>query len=360
MQKKMFAMSFVLFAIVVFFANPASAINLKNYDELYKALPGGVDDIESHKSVLVKAQKLVADRQLLRRRRKIKFIKPIDLTDINEKYISIAFDVQIKPRKKSVFTLLFEKNGSNRISYPNTMYLSWIGDKDIQLFRKMTIDDLTKNYNDMGVEDCRVGFVRTKVEKSLASKSSIGHKHKAMDIIGIIPERKIDSSIMRDAELKVDLYVKSLEGRIAKLEKKINDLEYTLKGVKRSGSVLTFNNMNVQITNGRGATGRINGRGNLIVGYNESRGTDSRNGSHNVVIGGKNNFSSFGGIVTGYNNTLSGKYSFVGGGNKNNASGEYSSIVGGSKNNAKGNYSSINGQTGRTKVGSGQNKHFKQ
>ncbi len=358
MYRLMFALSFLL---LFFFCIPASAIEIKSYDDLYKTLPGGVDSTDFNKGVISKAQKLVADRQLLRRRRKIKFMKPIDLADINEKYISVAFAVQIKPRKKSVFTLLFEKAGPNRIAFPNTMYLSWLGDKDIQLFKNMTIDALSKNYQDMGVEDCRVEFVRTKVEKILATKSSVGHKHTTQDISGVIHEKRIDSSITRDSELKakVDLYVKNLEDRIVRLEKKINELNATLKGVNRNGSTLTFNNMNVQITNGRGATGKINGRGNLIVGYNESRGADSRKGSHNVVVGGKNNFSSYGCIVSGYNNTGSGKYSFVGGGHNNAASGEYSSILGGSKNNAKGSYSSINGQTGRTKVGSGQNKHFK-
>ena len=361
MQKKMFALCFVVFAMFVLFSGSASAIEIKTYDELYKAIPGGIDGAGFNKTVISKAQKLVTDRQLLRRRRKVKFIKPIDLADINEKYISVAFEVQIKPRKKSVFTLLFEKAGPNRIAYPNTMYLSWIGEKDIQLFKNMTIESLSKSYQDMGVEDCRVEFVRTKVEKILATKSSIGHKHTGMDISGIIPEKKIDASITRDAELKakVDIYVKGLEGRIAQLEKKINELNATLKGVKRNGSTLTFNNMNVQITNGRGSTGKINGRGNLIVGYNESRGSDSRKGSHNVIVGGKNNFSSYGSIVSGYNNAATNKYSFVGGGHNNTASGEYSSIIGGNKNNAKGSYSSINGQTGRTKVGSGQNKHFK-
>ena len=117
--------------------------------------------------------------------------------------------------------------------------------------------------------------------------------------------------------------------------------------------------MNVQITNGKGATSTKNGRGNLIVGYNESRGVDSRKGSHNIVVGGKNNYSSYAGVVSGHNNSISGKYSFIGGGHKNVVSGDSSAITGGSKNSAKGKYLSINGQVGRTKVDPGKNKHFK-
>src|SRR5262249_34083056 len=61
---------------------------------------------------------------------------------------------------------------------------------------------------------------------------------------------------------------------------------------------------NLRIVNGLGATDTTNGLGNLIVGYNESRApgcsgsipgpfcTDNHTGSHNVVVGSRNNFSS--------------------------------------------------------------------
>lgn len=63
----------------------------------------------------------------------------------------------------------------------------------------------------------------------------------------------------------------------------------------------------VELVNGLGSTGCgpedepipdcPNGLGNLIVGYNESRGgSDIRTGSHNVVMGQGNNFSRFGGL----------------------------------------------------------------
>ena len=43
-----------------------------------------------------------------------------------------------------------------------------------------------------------------------------------------------------------------------------------------------------------------NGLGNLVIGYNELRGAgDDRSGSHNLVIGSRNNYSSHGGLVGG-------------------------------------------------------------
>lgn len=362
MQKKSILLLLLSLVFVLLFASTSSAvIEVGSYDELYKVLPGGMEHSGYNKSVVEKAQKMVVDRQLLKRKLRIKFVKPIQFLSMNEKYFSVAFDVVAEPRKKMVFAILFERAGENRIAYSKNVYLSWLGPRDIALFQSLTVDDMVKSYRNMGVADCHSDFVRPKIEKLFATKANVGHKHSDLDLEGFISEQKIDSAITRDAELKVkiDMYVVTLEKRIAELEKTINDLKTTFKGVQRKGSNLVFNNMNVQITNGKGSTSAINGRGNLIVGYNESRGADSRKGSHNVIVGGKNNFSSFGGIVGGYNNSLSGEYSFIGGGHNNNASGEYSAITGGAKNNAKGTYSSINGQVGRTKVDSGKNKHFK-
>ncbi len=371
MQKKTILLNLLLTVLSLLFVNGAfGAIAVGSYDELYKVLPGGVEHVAYNKSVIEKAQKQVTERKKQRKKRKIKFVKPIEFLSLNEKYFSVAFDVVVVPRKKTVFALLFEKAGADRIAYNKNIYLSWIGARDIKIFKGLTIDDLVKNYRNMGVTDCHSDYVRPKVEKIFSAKADVGHIHKFSDIEGILqfsdiegilPESKIDNSIARDAELKVkiDSYVGTLENRITELESTINELKTTFKGVQRKGGSLVFNNMNVQITNGKGATEAINGRGNLIVGYNESRGKDSRKGSHNIVVGRKNNYTSFGGIVSGYNNSISGKYAIVGGGHNNYASGEYSAITGGGKNSAKGKYTSISGQVGRTKVDPIKNKHFK-
>jgi hypothetical protein len=103
--------------------------------------------------------------------------------------------------------------------------------------------------------------------------------------------------------------------------------------------------MNVQIVNGSGATnGPVNGRGNLIVGYNELRGSgDDRTGSHNIVVGSFNNYSSFGGLVAGSTNTISAQYANVRGGVYNTASGNYASVSGGESKTASGGVASVSG-----------------
>lgn len=111
-------------------------------------------------------------------------------------------------------------------------------------------------------------------------------------------------------------------------------------------SAVFISGVNLYIRNGTGRTtdGAVNGLGNLIVGYNELRGSgDVRSGSHNIVIGRENNYSSYGGLVAGYNNTTSNNYASVLGGRYNRATGAYASVSGGRSNIAEGDYSSVSG-----------------
>jgi len=105
------------------------------------------------------------------------------------------------------------------------------------------------------------------------------------------------------------------------------------------------------------------GLGNLIIGYNALRGAgyDSRIGSHNLILGDYNNYSSCGGLVVGQSNAITGPYASVSGGFQNTASGvcasasagqfniasaDYSSVSGGQGNTASGNWSSVSGGEG--------------
>ena len=148
-----------------------------------------------------------------------------------------------------------------------------------------------------------------------------------------------------------------------------------------TAKTIRFTGVNVQIVNGLGATNgnpdnpnfldpavtATNGLGNMIVGYNEERPAlpeficeqlprlcqDIRTGSHSIVVGWGHNYSSFGGLVVGQLNTISGPYSSVSGGKNNTASGESSSVSGGGNlNEASGDRSSVSG--GNFNTASGQ------
>jgi trimeric autotransporter adhesin len=109
--------------------------------------------------------------------------------------------------------------------------------------------------------------------------------------------------------------------------------------------------VNLQIVNGSGTTESANGLGNLIVGYNRARdstevtalGKDDRTGSHNIVVGSADNYTSFGGLVIGAKNSISGTYASVSGGYENVASGGGSSVSGGSGNKATNKGASVSG-----------------
>ena len=74
------------------------------------------------------------------------------------------------------------------------------------------------------------------------------------------------------------------------------------------------------------------GLGNLILGYDENDGTDVKTGSHNLILGAHHSYSSTGGLVAGYDNSISGVSASVGGGRNNSAGGDYSSVSGGRAN----------------------------
>ena len=138
------------------------------------------------------------------------------------------------------------------------------------------------------------------------------------------------------------------------LSERVAALEALLAGVSLNGNTMVISGLNLQIVNGTGTTdGAVKGTGNLIVGYNEKRGdaTDDRSGSHNIVVGEKHNFTSYGGLVVGDNNTISGSYASVSGGFNNTASKPWSSVCGGYENTASGHYSSVSGGHGNTASG---------
>lgn len=151
--------------------------------------------------------------------------------------------------------------------------------------------------------------------------------------------------------------IATLQARIATLENRpagtggVPDLEKyvtidpnPINGVK--GPNLIFRGVNVHVQSGSGATvDAATGLGNVIIGYNETDPAVGlpRNGSHNLVGGQMNSFSSSGGVVFGLRNAIRGQYAAILSGERNVATGVTSSILGGGQNNASGQYSTILG-----------------
>lgn len=120
-----------------------------------------------------------------------------------------------------------------------------------------------------------------------------------------------------------------------------------------AGPHVIFSGANVHIRSGSGHTaGALNGLGNLVIGYNEQGLVPAaRGGSHNLVVGTKHGYSSYGGLVTGNGNTISGEYASVSGGSGNIASGPSASVSGGQGNTAGNYYASVGGGSGNSAGG---------
>jgi hypothetical protein len=114
-------------------------------------------------------------------------------------------------------------------------------------------------------------------------------------------------------------------------------------GVK--GPNISLVGVNLHLLSGSGLTSDYSdggsapnplGRGNLFIGYDEppqhpfaALAPGDRIGSHNLIIGRYNRFRSFGSIVSGEYNTVSGAESNIIGGGGNTIEGRWSTIVAG-------------------------------
>jgi hypothetical protein len=131
----------------------------------------------------------------------------------------------------------------------------------------------------------------------------------------------------------------------------VGDLATYLTVDTATNSVI-FSGANVYVQSGSGATdGALNGLGNLIIGYDETADDlgygmyveSDHSGSHNLVVGMGNAYTSYGGLVAGMLNSLDGVGASVCGGTFNVASGLLSHVSGGGANRASGDYSSVVG-----------------
>src|SRR5712691_5265563 len=136
-----------------------------------------------------------------------------------------------------------------------------------------------------------------------------------------------------------------LQDQVKELTDRVQELEAKLACMTKDGDEVIFEKCNVHIRSGGGKTDSVvNGLGNLIIGYNEGTGENiKRTGSHNLVIGPEHAYSSFGGLVTGRENTISAPYASVTGGRLNTASGLGATVSGGSVNTASKDFASVSG-----------------
>jgi hypothetical protein len=138
-----------------------------------------------------------------------------------------------------------------------------------------------------------------------------------------------------------DADLSSQDGRILGLEDKTASMSTaTIQGQ----SSVVFEGVNLHVRNGNGSTESTNGTGNLIVGYDEEQNFSSdKSGSHNIVYGSENNYTSYGGLIGGKNNEITAAYAATLTGIGGQANNQYSAIVGGYYADAKADYATVVG-----------------
>jgi hypothetical protein len=190
------------------------------------------------------------------------------------------------------------------------------------------------------------------------------------------------------------LAIEAAERRNLELSNRIVDLEAALANLRALDSVLTveqrngvptvrLTGVNLQVVNGLNRTESVNGAGNVIIGYDEpntfttgnicSRATANngalviddagclaaggvlathhKSGSHNLVLGEQNSWSSFAGIISGRINFVNEAHASVIGGVDNRSSGRQSVIVGGQGHTASANSAVVAGGIGGKATG---------
>ena len=90
-------------------------------------------------------------------------------------------------------------------------------------------------------------------------------------------------------------------------------IKYTASGIAGKPTIV-FSGVNVQVVDGEGKTESVNGEGNLVIGYDENGKHHAQTGSHDVILGEEEEFTSVGGMVMGYSNTIAAPFATVTGG----------------------------------------------
>ncbi len=167
----------------------------------------------------------------------------------------------------------------------------------------------------------------------------------------------------------------SLNNSVASLDTKT---KYLTTGVDSNGYPASyFTACNVYIQDGLGSTSGIsddptltsalyneldgagqmhavsNGLGNLIIGYNEPSNISAGGytGSHNLIVGADNHYTSIGAIVSGLGNSGNSPFGSVVGGIGNETTGDLADVYGGYQNVASGFISAVSGGASNTASG---------
>lgn len=185
-------------------------------------------------------------------------------------------------------------------------------------------------------------------------------EHGQLDLGDLLGGHTVDIGLNRDALASTqgqadaaDLALSELELRLDSAEETTASAEelFAYLSVDPSTDSVIFTGANLYLQSGAGSTADASsGLGNLVIGYDE--GSGDKSGAHNLVVGEGHSYSSYGGLLSGLDNSLSGPYAAAIGGEYNQASGAQSVVLGGYTNDASTAHSLSSGGSYNTASGS--------
>ena len=330
MKQSSFLLCFIIFASLVFFVLPVASEPVGGYNSYIELLPGGRPKQLANEEIISGAQAEIIRTEAIKRKRKIKFIRPIDIVRLNSTYSMISFEVSHTLKNSSrfsknpaIYSLLFEGNGPSGLKRYAKNYIKWFGPSDIEQYNKSTTSKFCEIFIRSGVEDCVFEAKKVAEKKKDRTKSlidKIGKLEKsvtrqslhAQKLEETIAQYHLQAQQLEETTAQQRLQAQQLEGTITqqrlraqqlqekmaqqllqsqKLETMVNALYALLEGVSRGKNEILFSGINLHIVNGTGSThDNVNGTGNLIVGYNEKKpGENLQMESHEIISPPKTN-----------------------------------------------------------------------
>jgi len=221
------------------------------------------------------------------------------------------------------------------------------GPREVSIDLQQVAVDITQLQTDVATTDEAISSLNTTISGHTTSINSLnttvgGHTTSINSLNTTVGSHTASINSLNTTVSGHTTSINSLNTTVGGHTTSISTLNTKTQCMTANATDTFITNCNLHVRNGSNATyGAANGRGNLIVGYNENS-SDTKTGSHNVVIGQGHTYTGRAGLVAGENNALTGNGSFVAGA-ENTASGQWSSVSGGRQNAASGQSSSVSG-----------------
>ncbi|WP_300672252.1 hypothetical protein [Desulfoluna sp.] len=310
MKLSSFLLCFIIFASLIFFALPAASEPVGGYNSYIELLPGGRPKQLANEDIITGAQAEIIRTEAIKRKRKIKFLCPIDIVRLNSTYSMISFKVSHTVKNSSrfsinpaVYSLLFEGNGPSGLKRYAKNYIKWFGPSDIEQYKTSTTSQFCEFFIRSGVEDCLFETKKIAEKKNDRTqrliakireleKSVTRQSLHAQQLEETIAQYHLQAQQFEETTEQQRLQAQNLQKTMAhqrlqtqKLETRVNALHALLEGVSRGKNEILFSGINLHIVNGTGSThDKVNGTGNLIVGYNEKKqGENLQMESHEII-----------------------------------------------------------------------------